>query len=386
MVRNHGLTVCIKDESGVPFKEQLPSSEEPRNYRHRLISAEPGTEFSVSLTIDDDFDWREADSLFVAIAYDDGQSESLRKSRLTQAHAIEKRGSHSGEYSFTTVATWGHQGSECLEYAYQMPGSVSVRPSSVGYSSYVNELASFRGCVSVYVLRGHKSRPADPPAKTQLDLKKSRKAEKQDRFEALRKTKCASNAGQSLTASGEKSKPFARVSIDYFQGQGPVRKGLCKFHFGNTSQSARCFSTAFTHVRTNAYPEADPKSSVIPPSPPTNAMQKAKKKRKAPPLSQKPEKKAKKGKKIYDSEDEDDEEVLPQTGMVAIKNEPQPEVPVPVAGRATRRFNENSSAPQAADSTSGQSKRKRELEMRLREIKLEQEAIQVERQLMEFDD
>lgn len=115
-------------------------------------------------------------------------------------------------------------------------------------------------------------------------------------------------------------------------------------------------------------------------------MQEATKKRKALTLSQKPDKKAKKGEKIYDSEDEDDEEVLPQTTMVAIKNEPQPEVPVPVADRAARPVNEDSRAPQATDGTSGRSKRKRELEMRLREIKLEQEAIQVERQLMEFDD
>ncbi|KAK4506010.1 hypothetical protein PRZ48_003975 [Zasmidium cellare] len=256
MVNCQGLTVCLQDEKGVPFKERRPNNRQPSDYRYRLVSAAPGVKLSVSFKISRSFAWKGADTLIVAIACDNGQVVPRKSGKRIQVHAIQKCERFTRGFSYRTAVAWEGQPLERVEHSVRMP-----QVSDAGLEAAVPRLSS-----------------------------------------------------------------------------------------------------------------------------PLDTMQPAKEKRRASPAKQKPDKRARKRKIIHDSEDEDDEEILPQATMAGFKTEPQPETPAPVNREVERPGHTDAEVSKASKDTSGNSKRKRVLEMRLREIELEREAIQVQRQLLEFDD
>lgn len=90
--------------------------------------------------------------------------------------------------------------------------------------------------------------------------------------------------------------------------------------------------------------------------------------------------------KISDSEDEDDDEIFPLDHIQKIKSGPQPEEPILVQGGNQHLSSTVTRASQSRNDEHGRSKKKTELEMRLRDIELEREVLQIKKQLLELED
>lgn len=124
---------------------------------------------------------------------------------------------------------------------------------------------------------------------------------------------------------------------------------------------------------------------------PLAQMPKTAKKRKPPAPAKKcikPVKagRATKARHICETEDEDDEEFFHLDQAPEIKSEPQPKEPVFVQARAQHISNVETRVAKGEDDRSNRSRGKKGLEMRLCDIELEREALQIKRQLLEFDD
>lgn len=101
MPRGNSITVQIKDADGLALEEAgVAGQDEPRGFKYRLVTAKPDAQFQICITVEDRFDWKETNTLFVAIAYDDGAEEHLGGSDLTMAWAIPAGGKPMGEHIF----------------------------------------------------------------------------------------------------------------------------------------------------------------------------------------------------------------------------------------------------------------------------------------------
>lgn len=126
MPTGNGITVRVKDANGDSLEEAGPSSEEPRQFRCRLIAATPGTRFEITVIVEKRFAWQGADTLFIAIAYDDGLEEHLGGTDFTMAWAIPNREDCLGEHTFTKATKHGSDSAALLKTTYSMPDAVAA--------------------------------------------------------------------------------------------------------------------------------------------------------------------------------------------------------------------------------------------------------------------
>lgn len=122
----NGITVRIRDANGVLLDEAGPTNDEPRGFRYRLITAEPSSYFEVIITVEKRFQWKEMETLFFAIAYDEGADEHLGSTDFTMAWAIPANGDYLGEHIFTEASKCENARSALLKTTYSMPNAASA--------------------------------------------------------------------------------------------------------------------------------------------------------------------------------------------------------------------------------------------------------------------
>lgn len=133
MVVANRVAVRIKNTKGFTFGEVAPQADERRCLKYRLISAKPDAEFTVSVEVEDRFNWKGADTLFIAIAYDDGEEEHLGDSALTQAWAISRSGDYLREHTFKYVVSRQSDEAEQSSKRYRMPNAVPSGKLTTGF-------------------------------------------------------------------------------------------------------------------------------------------------------------------------------------------------------------------------------------------------------------
>ncbi|KAF2160822.1 hypothetical protein M409DRAFT_28701 [Zasmidium cellare ATCC 36951] len=400
MAIGNGITVRIKGADGREIDELKPNEKEPRSFRYRTISATPGTKFEVSVTVEKRFDWKDADCIFVAIAYDDGAEEHLGEVDYTMVWAISSKKDFLGEHLFT---------------AYFMTAAATGATRNVKQDKYrhrsKDDLVSHRACISVYVHRGHLS----------PNPKKRRLADPLSSF-------LQSNLKDIDKIKDSKLK----INFESFQPLDRKDGNVCEFHFRNINPAefVNLMTPAPSHPKTKNAGSATPRTNRsdtldaaaarrsqglrgIPQrdyslpnmwqkqgypwdehehesTQVTGADRPARQRYKRPTVVSVSDE---------DDDDDDDDEIVVQNPRRATKSKPPPQeeapvntveeqhsVPAPASRSDSGTVTGDTDAPAKETKSSAKSKQKRELELDLEEVELDKKAIQIKRRLMNLDD
>ncbi|KAK4506009.1 hypothetical protein PRZ48_003974 [Zasmidium cellare] len=412
MAVSNGITVRVKSEDGRALEEVEPKDEEPRNFRYRPISAIAGSKFEISVTVEKRFDWKGADCIFIAIAYDDGKEERLGETDYTMAWAISKSKDYLGEHVFSRATRCEKDESvEVLSTTYEMPAAAigatkNIEPDKHRHRSK-DALVSHRSCVSVYVHRGHLS----------LNPEKRRLADPISGY-------LYRNIPNIATIKERRLK----INFESFTPLQNKHGNVCEFHFRNINPAE------FATLKKSAPPKSKARDNDSSTSAPDRSDKlDAATARKSQGLRGLPQRdysqsniwekhgypwnesenetpqeemegnaqgqrRYKRPRVVSVDDDEDDEESVVQKPQDTTKSEPRQEEQAPAETieeqhSASSRANTSNSGTAKADDEISVSenksgtklKEKRGLEMELEDIELERRALKIKRRLLEFE-